>query len=152
MRDPHVADDDALPHTGIPIERERALSAAFIETPEYGTRGTTALRVTMKEGVRLTVEIRSAATTTARTAPFARARSSARSRSTSTRRRRAEHASRRRATRARSTMRHTGFDERFTDRREAVPQVERHGRILRVEPYDDFAATPRRLQQRVQHR
>ncbi|WP_322034962.1 NRDE family protein [Burkholderia cenocepacia] len=58
MRDPHVADDDALPHTGIPIERERALSAAFIETPEYGTRGTTALRVTMKEGVRLTVEVK----------------------------------------------------------------------------------------------
>ncbi|WP_347466975.1 NRDE family protein [Burkholderia stagnalis] len=58
MRDPHIAADDALPHTGIPLERERALSAAFIETPEYGTRGTTALRVTMKEGVRLTVEIK----------------------------------------------------------------------------------------------
>ncbi|MFA8390018.1 NRDE family protein [Burkholderia ubonensis] len=58
MRDPHIAADDALPHTGIPLERERALSAAFIETPEYGTRGTTALRVTMKEGVWLTVEIK----------------------------------------------------------------------------------------------
>ncbi|KWH46280.1 NRDE family protein [Burkholderia stagnalis] len=58
MRDPHISADDALPHTGIPLERERALSAAFIETPEYGTRGTTALRVTMKEGVRLTVEIK----------------------------------------------------------------------------------------------
>ncbi|KVA01107.1 NRDE family protein [Burkholderia ubonensis] len=58
MRDPHIAADDVLPHTGIPLERERALSAAFIETPEYGTRGTTALRVTMKEGVRLTVEIK----------------------------------------------------------------------------------------------
>ncbi|AOI70616.1 NRDE family protein [Burkholderia ubonensis] len=58
MRDTHIAADDALPHTGIPLERERALSAAFIETPEYGTRGTTALRVTMKEGVRLTVEIK----------------------------------------------------------------------------------------------
>ena len=45
MRDPHVARDDELPSTGIPLERERALSAAFIETPEYGTRGTTALRV-----------------------------------------------------------------------------------------------------------
>ena len=32
-------------YAGIPLERERALSAAFIETPEYGTRGTTALRV-----------------------------------------------------------------------------------------------------------
>ncbi|MGU7773201.1 NRDE family protein [Burkholderia sp. MR1-5-21] len=58
MRDPRIAEDDALPHTGIPLERERALSAAFIQTPEYGTRGTTALRVTMKEGVRLTVEIK----------------------------------------------------------------------------------------------
>ncbi|WP_345814088.1 NRDE family protein [Paraburkholderia sp. PREW-6R] len=45
MRDPRVARDDELPSTGIGLERERALSAAFIETPEYGTRGTTALRV-----------------------------------------------------------------------------------------------------------
>jgi uncharacterized protein with NRDE domain len=45
MRDPRVARDDELPSTGIPLERERALSAAFIETPDYGTRGTTALRV-----------------------------------------------------------------------------------------------------------
>jgi uncharacterized protein with NRDE domain len=45
MRDPRVARDDELPSTGIALERERALSAAFIETPEYGTRGTTALRV-----------------------------------------------------------------------------------------------------------
>ncbi|WP_144153580.1 NRDE family protein [Paraburkholderia sp. BCC1885] len=45
MRDPRIARDDQLPSTGIPLERERALSAAFIESPEYGTRGTTALRV-----------------------------------------------------------------------------------------------------------
>ncbi|WCM21589.1 NRDE family protein [Paraburkholderia bryophila] len=45
MRDPRLARDDELPSTGIPLERERALSAAFIETPEYGTRGTTAVRV-----------------------------------------------------------------------------------------------------------
>jgi uncharacterized protein with NRDE domain len=45
MRDPRLARDDELPSTGIPLERERSLSAAFIETPEYGTRGTTALRV-----------------------------------------------------------------------------------------------------------
>ncbi|MFM0336620.1 NRDE family protein [Paraburkholderia fungorum] len=45
MRDPRLARDDELPATGIPLERERALSAAFIETPEYGTRGTTAVRV-----------------------------------------------------------------------------------------------------------
>jgi uncharacterized protein with NRDE domain len=45
MRDPRLARDDQLPSTGIPLERERVLSAAFIESPEYGTRGTTALRV-----------------------------------------------------------------------------------------------------------
>ncbi|WP_321784609.1 NRDE family protein [Paraburkholderia sp. J94] len=55
MRDPRVAPDAELPATGIPLERERALSAAFIETPEYGTRGTTALRVRV-DGARLNVE------------------------------------------------------------------------------------------------
>lgn len=49
MRDPRIAHDDELPSTGLPLERERALSAAFIETPEYGTRGTTALRVNARE-------------------------------------------------------------------------------------------------------
>jgi uncharacterized protein with NRDE domain len=46
LRDPRIADDALLPSTGLSIERERVLSAAFIETPEYGTRSTTALRVT----------------------------------------------------------------------------------------------------------
>ncbi|TAL94623.1 MAG: NRDE family protein [Paraburkholderia sp.] len=55
MRDPHLARDDELPSTGIPLERERALSATFIDTPEYGTRGTTALRVSVA-GNTLTVE------------------------------------------------------------------------------------------------
>lgn len=45
LRDPRIADDEHLPSTGISIERERVLSAAFIETPEYGTRSTTTLRV-----------------------------------------------------------------------------------------------------------
>jgi uncharacterized protein with NRDE domain len=45
MRDPRLAHDDELPSTGVPLERERVLSAAFIESPDYGTRGTTALRV-----------------------------------------------------------------------------------------------------------
>ncbi|SDB95642.1 NRDE family protein [Paraburkholderia lycopersici] len=55
MRDPQIAPDRELPATGIPLERERALSAAFIETPDYGTRGTTALRVTVR-GMQLDVE------------------------------------------------------------------------------------------------
>lgn len=45
MRDPRRAVDAELPATGVTHERERALSAAFIETPDYGTRSTTALRV-----------------------------------------------------------------------------------------------------------
>lgn len=56
MRDPRIAPDDELPSTGIGLERERALSAAFIETPEYGTRGTTALRV-QAAGQRLSIDI-----------------------------------------------------------------------------------------------
>ncbi|WP_027814687.1 NRDE family protein [Paraburkholderia bannensis] len=55
MRDPRVAPDAQLPATGIPLERERALSAAFIDTPDYGTRGTTALRVRLN-GEQLDVE------------------------------------------------------------------------------------------------
>jgi uncharacterized protein with NRDE domain len=54
LRDPRIADDALLPSTGISIERERVLSAAFIETPEYGTRSTTALRV----GAALSLEIK----------------------------------------------------------------------------------------------
>ncbi|POR53497.1 uncharacterized protein with NRDE domain [Paraburkholderia eburnea] len=56
MRDPRTAPDAQLPATGIPLERERALSAAFIDTPDYGTRGTTALRVRVN-GEHLDVEV-----------------------------------------------------------------------------------------------
>jgi len=40
LADPQEAPDEALPRTGIPLERERQLSAAFIRTPDglYGTR------------------------------------------------------------------------------------------------------------------
>ena len=40
-----TAPDTLLPRTGIPIERERALSAIFIHTPDYGTRCSTVLCV-----------------------------------------------------------------------------------------------------------
>jgi uncharacterized protein with NRDE domain len=45
LADRRLADDAALPHTGIALERERALSAAFIHLPEmaYGTRCSTLL-------------------------------------------------------------------------------------------------------------
>ena len=40
-----LAADDELPETGLPIQKERALSAAFIRTADYGTRASSVLRV-----------------------------------------------------------------------------------------------------------
>ncbi|MBV9109822.1 MAG: NRDE family protein, partial [Gemmatimonadetes bacterium] len=42
-RDP--APEGQLPATGIDAERERALSSAFIATPEYGTRSSTVILI-----------------------------------------------------------------------------------------------------------
>ncbi len=50
MQDTGRYSDEALPNTGIPLRRERALSAAFIEDEDYGTRTTTIIRVN-NEGV-----------------------------------------------------------------------------------------------------
>jgi uncharacterized protein with NRDE domain len=41
LYDDHVASDDKLPDTGLPLERERALSSMFIKTPNYGSRCST---------------------------------------------------------------------------------------------------------------
>ena len=38
-------EDGRLPHTGVPIAWERALSPAFVRTPTYGTRASTLLRL-----------------------------------------------------------------------------------------------------------
>lgn len=43
--DTETAPDDQLPRTGIPMERERELSTAFIATPDYGTRASTLLKI-----------------------------------------------------------------------------------------------------------
>ena len=43
--DAEAAPDELLPQTGIPLERERALSTAFIATPDYGTRASTLLKI-----------------------------------------------------------------------------------------------------------
>ncbi|MDR7307563.1 NRDE family protein [Rhodoferax saidenbachensis] len=40
-----LAADAELPHTGVPLELERALSAVFIATPGYGTRACSVVRV-----------------------------------------------------------------------------------------------------------
>jgi uncharacterized protein with NRDE domain len=51
-RDP--APDASLPSTGIDAARERALSSAFIATPEYGTRCSTVLTIANDGEVTLT--------------------------------------------------------------------------------------------------
>lgn len=45
MKDPLQAPDGQLPATGVGIEMERVLSAAFIRTPSYGTRCTSLLKI-----------------------------------------------------------------------------------------------------------
>jgi uncharacterized protein with NRDE domain len=51
-RDP--APQAELPNTGVGEERERALSSAFIVTPEYGTRSSTVVLIGRDGEVRLT--------------------------------------------------------------------------------------------------
>jgi uncharacterized protein with NRDE domain len=43
LHDTSPVPDGALPYTGVPLEWERALSATFITTPDYGTRACSVL-------------------------------------------------------------------------------------------------------------
>ena len=45
LADDHEAPDRELPNTGVSLEWEKALSAAFIQTQHYGTRSSTILRI-----------------------------------------------------------------------------------------------------------
>jgi uncharacterized protein with NRDE domain len=45
LEDNTCAVDSELPSTGIPLDKERALSSAFIELPNYGTRASTVLTI-----------------------------------------------------------------------------------------------------------
>lgn len=45
LRDEQIAMDSELPKTGLELERERALSAMFIKTPNYGSRCSTVILV-----------------------------------------------------------------------------------------------------------
>lgn len=45
MQDEEVAADEKLPHTGLPIEMERAVSAMCIRSPNYGTCCSTAITI-----------------------------------------------------------------------------------------------------------
>ncbi len=45
LYDVEIAMDDALPDTGVGLERERALSSMFIKSPGYGTRCSTVVTI-----------------------------------------------------------------------------------------------------------
>lgn len=45
LQDEEIAPDDELPNTGLDLNRERALSAMFIKTPNYGSRSSTVVLV-----------------------------------------------------------------------------------------------------------
>jgi uncharacterized protein with NRDE domain len=45
LKNDAIAPDDALPQTGLPLARERALSAAFINSADYGTRASSVVRI-----------------------------------------------------------------------------------------------------------
>lgn len=44
LRDDSLHPDEHLPQTGVPLEWERLLSAAFVKSPAYGTRSSTVLK------------------------------------------------------------------------------------------------------------
>jgi uncharacterized protein with NRDE domain len=50
LADRGVAPDAALPDTGVPLDWERRLSAAFIVSPEYGTRCSSVLGIAARRG------------------------------------------------------------------------------------------------------
>lgn len=45
LKNDTIAPDDTLPQTGLPVARERALSAAFIASPDYGTRASSVVHI-----------------------------------------------------------------------------------------------------------
>lgn len=52
LRDDSIAPDEALPRTGVSLEWERLLSAAFVRMPGYGTRSATVLLLDQTGNVR----------------------------------------------------------------------------------------------------
>ncbi|WP_179958426.1 NRDE family protein [Chitinimonas arctica] len=53
LLDPSLAADEHLPRTGVPLEWERLLSAAFIRSADYGTRAASLVRVS-RQGLSFT--------------------------------------------------------------------------------------------------
>mgnify|MGYP003808180431 CR=1 FL=1 len=57
LRDEEVAPDSQLPNTGLDIGRERALSAMFIKSPNYGSRCSTVVLVDIENNVSYTERV-----------------------------------------------------------------------------------------------
>lgn len=51
LHDENIYEDNQLPRTGVSLEWERTLSAAFVRAPSYGTRSCTVLRVDQQKFV-----------------------------------------------------------------------------------------------------
>lgn len=51
LHDENVYEDSKLPRTGVDLDWERTLSAAFVRRPDYGTRSCTVLRADRQEFV-----------------------------------------------------------------------------------------------------
>lgn len=49
LQDASLATDAELPHTGIPLERERALSAVWIQSETYGTRASSVVSLGLQQ-------------------------------------------------------------------------------------------------------
>jgi uncharacterized protein with NRDE domain len=57
MYDDLVAADNLLPQTGLPLERERALSSMFIKSPNYGSRCSTVVLIDNDNNVSFTERV-----------------------------------------------------------------------------------------------
>jgi uncharacterized protein with NRDE domain len=57
MYDDIIASDNLLPHTGLPLERERALSSMFIKSPNYGSRCSTVVLMDKDRNVSFTERV-----------------------------------------------------------------------------------------------
>jgi uncharacterized protein with NRDE domain len=57
LRNEQVAPDDQLPDTGVGLDRERALSARFIKSPNYGTRCSTVVMIDKLNQVQYTERV-----------------------------------------------------------------------------------------------
>lgn len=57
LHDETISKDEKLPSTSVGIERERALSAAFIKSPGYGTRSSTVIMVDYTNHVSFTERV-----------------------------------------------------------------------------------------------